>query len=227
MKGRLIGALWIIGALVLFYFTFNGDNFSSLFIFCLFMSLGEILSISELRPHQVKPFACRPVGAWQLEFCILFFAAFFCIAMSREQILLIVVCCCLCDVGAFTFGKLIGKHKARFSANISPNKTIEGYIGGILCTAIAIPVCIILNFSFTPGLIAFLILIGPVAEIGDLLGSATKRQLSIKDSGEGLRPFPILNVIEYPLRGHGGYLDRLDSISLGIVLFALIAAPQY
>ena len=123
--------------------------------------------------------------------------------------------------------KLLGKHKAKFSAKISPNKTIEGYVGGILCTAIAIPICPLLGLEYDPQLIVFLAICGVTAEIGDLLGSATKRQLNIKDSGDGIRNMPIFNVIEYPLRGHGGYLDRLDSISLNLLLFALINVPKY
>ncbi|MCQ2571266.1 MAG: phosphatidate cytidylyltransferase [Candidatus Saccharibacteria bacterium] len=227
MKSRLIGALWILGAIGFFYFAFNGEYFSSFFFFCLILCLAEILAISELRPYQMEPLACRPLGAWQIEICILVLAIFFCLAFTKEQILLVIAICSACDVGAFTCGKLFGKHKARFSESISPNKTIEGYIGGIVASALGIPVCMILGFEFTPSMIVFLCLCGLVAELGDLLGSATKRQLAIKDSGDGIRNFPGLNLLEYPLKGHGGYLDRLDSISMVAVLYALVAAPQF
>lgn len=226
MKGRLIGALWIVGALALFYFAFDGAEFTAFFLFCLMVCVAEIVSISELRPYQLKPLACKPHGVWRLELSILFFAAFFCLLLTKQQLLLVVIVCHISDVGAFTCGKLLGKHKAKFTADISPNKTIEGFVGGIIATALAIPVCIILGIDFTPGVIAYLILSGAAAELGDLLGSATKRQLAIKDSGDGIRNMSVIGLLEYPIRGHGGYLDRLDSISLGIVLFALLNAPQ-
>jgi len=227
MKGRLIGALWIIGALALFYFAFDGTDFPTLFIVSLLMCAVEISSISQCQPYRMKPDACGPAGAWCAQLYIVCFASLACLMLTKEQILFVVIVCSLSDVGAFTFGKLLGKHKAKFSAKISPNKTIEGYVGGILCTAIAIPICPLLGLEYDPQLIVFLAICGVTAEIGDLLGSATKRQLNIKDSGDGIRNVPIFNVIEYPLRGHGGYLDRLDSISLNLLLFALINVPKY
>lgn len=226
MKGRLIGALWILGALVLFYFAFDGSEFSTLFIFCLLMCAAEIMSITEWQPYRLRPDACKPNYIWNAEICIVCFAAICCMMLTREQILFIVLVSALSDVGAFTFGKLLGRHKAKFSASISPNKTIEGYIGGIICTAIIIPFMPLLGIEFSPQSISYLAIGGVVAEIGDLIGSATKRQLGIKDSGDGLCHLPVFRIIEYPLRGHGGYLDRLDSVSLGMLFFSLLNVPQ-
>lgn len=227
MKGRLIGALWIAGALALFYFAFDGIEFTSFFIFCLMVCLAEIMVISQLQPFRLKPDACNPHGAWIIQASIAFMAAICCMFIAKEQLLLVVAVCSLSDVGAFTCGKLFGKHKAKFSAKISPNKTIEGYVGGIISTVAAIPICFLLDIEITPRIAIYLALGGIVAEAGDLLGSATKRQLDIKDSGDGLRHLPIFKLIEYPVRGHGGYLDRLDSISANIVLFSLLTVPRF
>ena len=96
-------------------------------------------------------------------------------------------------------------------------------MGGSL---LIIPFMPLLGIEFSPQSISYLAIGGVVAEIGDLIGSATKRQLGIKDSGDGLCHLPVFRIIEYPLRGHGGYLDRLDSVSLGILFFSLLNVPQ-
>jgi len=225
MKGRLIGALWIIVVLAIVYFGLDGEYFPFFFLLCLMMCMAEISAISDLRPYQVDQNACKPHDAWRFEYTIVFFAAVFCALLRREELLLIVVVCSLSDTGAFICGKLFGRHKAYFTSAISPNKTVEGYIGGVIFPLIAIPVCYLLKLDITPRLIAYILIGGLGAEIGDLLGSATKRQLKIKDSGDGLRRMPFFKLLEYPIRGHGGYLDRMDSISLNIVLFTIIMVP--
>ena len=107
------------------------------------------------------------------------------------------------DVGAYTFGKLFGKHK--LVPNLSPKKTVEGAVGGIVASAfwgflfavlfrdhidIAMPYLTCACISAAASV---------VAQIGDLAASAIKRQCNIKDFGKCLP-------------GHGGILDRYDSI---------------
>lgn len=108
------------------------------------------------------------------------------------------------DVFQFTCGKLFGKRK--ILPKISPNKTWEGFIGGILLTATtawAIQRLTPLNGwqSFVMGLS-----IGIVGFLGDVLISAIKRDLKLKDTSD-LIP------------GHGGAMDRLDSIVFTAPLF--------
>ena len=230
MKGRLIGALFIAVALIPTYYYLPGEYFQTLFFFCLAMSMAEIWVVAMHRPYQIQPTACKPHGVWPLEFAILFFAALFCATLKKEEIAFVVIACFLSDTGAFAFGKLIGRHKATLVSDISPNKTIEGCVGGILFAFLAVPVTrlIGIDVEISPALLVYLLICGPAAEIGDLLGSATKRQLTIKDSGDVLKTYPFFNVLEFPLtlkpplKGMGGYLDRLDSISLGLLLFAII-----
>ena len=108
------------------------------------------------------------------------------------------------DTFAYICGKLLGKHK--LYEKISPKKTIEGFIGGLLFTQIA--AFIIFKYTNIQASLPFWMLIGlgisVVGTIGDLVESKYKRQAGIKDSGS-IMP------------GHGGILDRLDSI--------LFAAP--
>jgi phosphatidate cytidylyltransferase len=108
----------------------------------------------------------------------------------------------LTDVGCYYVGSKFGKHK--LAAVISPNKTIEGSIGGVF---FAILGAIVIGF-FIDGLpwylSAFAGLICTVfAQIGDLCESLIKRDAGVKDSGTSLP-------------GHGGFLDRTDSFILTI-----------
>lgn len=101
----------------------------------------------------------------------------------------------MADTAAFFVGKFLGKHK--ISEKVSPNKTWEGFIGGILGNLIlAFFLEIYWNQSFSWYLVGLLTV--PIGLIGDLVESMFKRSRNIKDSS-GLLP------------GHGGFLDRFDS----------------
>lgn len=103
------------------------------------------------------------------------------------------------DSGAYYFGKAFGKHK--LSPVISPKKTVEGMAGGIF---VSIVTAIVIHFTFFPkfplhhAIIAGVIL-SFAGVVGDLAESMWKRSAAVKDSGT-------------LLPGHGGFLDRFDSI---------------
>jgi len=101
------------------------------------------------------------------------------------------------DIGSYFIGKSFGKKSL---SPISPSKTIEGLIGGIICSIlIGILFALLTNWS-NPLLIGIFygILISLMALVGDLIESMMKRDAKIKDSGTFLP-------------GHGGILDRIDS----------------
>lgn len=105
----------------------------------------------------------------------------------------------VCDMGAYFVGVTLGKHK--LCPEISPKKTVEGAIGGIVSSLVF---TVILSFAFgmTDKLITSLIFTVPlciVGMLGDLFASSIKRSVNLKDYGS-LIP------------GHGGILDRMDSI---------------
>lgn len=100
------------------------------------------------------------------------------------------------DVGCYYFGRHLGEHK--LAPVISPNKTIEGSIGGAICTVIGgFIIAYFIKLPWNYALVASL-LVTTFAQIGDLCESMIKRDAGVKDSGD-------------LLPGHGGFLDRTDS----------------
>ena len=117
----------------------------------------------------------------------------------------------VCDMGAYFVGSTLGKHK--LCPEISPKKTVEGAVGGIL-SSIVVSLILVFAFSVTEKLLAALIFTIPfciLGMIGDLFASAIKRTAGIKDYG---------NLIP----GHGGILDRFDSIIMIATLFSLFVS---
>ncbi|MBP9996199.1 MAG: phosphatidate cytidylyltransferase [Lachnospiraceae bacterium] len=109
-----------------------------------------------------------------------------------------------CDVAAYFVGVTLGKHK--MTPILSPKKTIEGGIGGLLGAAVCSTIIGIVMYANGIGDVTLIVkcaligLIGGVlSEIGDLAASGIKREFGIKDYG---------NLIP----GHGGIMDRVDSI---------------
>ncbi|MBS0290713.1 MAG: phosphatidate cytidylyltransferase [Proteobacteria bacterium] len=109
------------------------------------------------------------------------------------------------DVGQYIFGKLFGRVK--IIPKVSPNKTVEGFLGGLILVTIFSGYCAPL---LTPLSLKHSLILGIIIAfsgfIGDTVISAVKRDLQIKDSGK-LIP------------GHGGILDRLDSLTYTAPIF--------
>ena len=112
------------------------------------------------------------------------------------------------DIGAFAVGRTVGGPK--LAPSISPSKTWSGALGGLLSSALfgATLAPFLLDSGMGAGAI-MAALVGIAAQAGDLLESGIKRRFKIKDSG---RLIP----------GHGGFMDRLDSLATAAPLFALI-----
>ena len=114
------------------------------------------------------------------------------------------------DTGAYFVGRALGKRK--LAAKVSPGKTIEGFLGGV-GSAILISIFVYLTgyfqLSFTAFMLSSLLAI-LVSVLGDLTESMFKREAGIKDSG---------NLIP----GHGGILDRIDSLTAAVPMFAALS----
>ncbi len=130
-------------------------------------------------------------------------------------LLLVLNFSCVCDMGAYFVGVSMGKTK--LCPTISPNKTVEGALGGIISSVI-VSLIITLCFGRFDKILPVLLLTIPLCAAGmtgDLFASIIKRKVGIKDYGD-LIP------------GHGGVLDRVDSILFiaplvyGLLFFGMI-----
>ena len=133
--------------------------------------------------------------------------------LGRSWLLFTLLVVFACDTGAFAVGRLLGRH--RMTPRLSPNKTWEGAAGGLLAS---IGAALLVGVVFELGVALWQqALIGAAAsvaaQVGDLAESALKRAANAKDSGS-IMP------------GHGGILDRMDSIlfALPAVFYLLLAA---
>lgn len=116
--------------------------------------------------------------------------------LGAALLLMLITTTALSDVGCYALGSIFGRHA--LAPTISPGKTIEGSLGGVLVSVIAA-----VAFGRWVGLgaaacVAYGVIISVVAQIGDLWESILKREAGVKDSGR-------------VLAGHGGVLDRFDS----------------
>ena len=141
--------------------------------------------------------------------CFIFYVFFFCFLFLffsnfyqlKIFLFIIILVCAASDIGGFVFGKMI---KAPKLNKISPNKTISGSIGSIILSGL---VMLFLIYFFTKNINYSFIIVAIITsifcQIGDLFFSFLKRKAKLKDTGNF---FP----------GHGGVLDRLDSILVGV-----------
>lgn len=191
----------LLGFIAMFGFLFaKGDEVYSPFIFLVAVVAMALPIFS--RKYNVLSSAVTLVG---FVYIVCFFSL---LTLIREHdngnyliwIVFIIAWCT--DTFAYFFGRAFGKHK--LSPEVSPKKTVEGSIGGILACMFAL---LVYSIAVGSGHIAFhvvqLLVLGffgsVVAQIGDLSASLIKRHTGIKDYGK-IMP------------GHGGILDRFDSI---------------
>jgi phosphatidate cytidylyltransferase len=117
------------------------------------------------------------------------------------------------DIGAYLIGSMIGRHK--ISARVSPSKSIEGYLGGIVCAGLFGYIFGSLVHPFSAHITAMnglllATIVSFLALLGDLGESMLKRQFNLKDSS-------------HLIPGHGGILDRVDTwLWAGVISYYLI-----
>lgn len=151
----------------------------------------------------------RAVGTLQWGLMLMVFGishqAYLLVLGGAGLVLYLVVLTQLNDVAQYIWGKLFGRHK--ITPAVSPKKTVEGLIGGILTTTV---LAVLLAPLLTPldrwDSVAAGFMISTGGFLGDITISALKRDLGVKDSGQ-LIP------------GHGGILDRIDSLTYTAPLF--------
>ena len=191
--------------LFLLLFLMIADNH----IMAFFLMLIGIFSILEFFKIILKIFEKNKIK--QFFYNIIFiiyifsFCTYFLILSSflhlKILIFVVLLTCVASDIGGFIFGKIFKGPKL---TKISPKKTISGAIGSLIFSSLFILMFIYyLTKSFDPYIIIIGCIISISCQIGDLFFSFLKRKSFLKDSGNFLP-------------GHGGILDRIDSILLGI-----------
>lgn len=150
-------------------------------------------------------YVCVPfslLALYKVENSVDFFCTF---APSSYMILLLFAFTWINDTFAYLTGMLLGKHP--LCPKISPKKTIEGFAGGCFFTIVCAAV---IAYVYMEGMelhiVGLAVLIVIVSTLGDMVESRFKRWVGVKDSGK-------------MLPGHGGFLDRFDSVIFSIPIF--------
>ncbi|NLZ53708.1 MAG: phosphatidate cytidylyltransferase [Thermoanaerobacteraceae bacterium] len=184
---------------LLYFVSFNTFNFILTYLFLILLLMSEFLyCIINNKHKQLKDIV---FSIFSFVYTSFLFMSMILVRNQKTGINLtwwIFITTWACDTGAFFSGLLLGK--TPLAPTISPNKTLEGSIGGILSSVAA---SILFTVYFLPEINTihaafFGICIGIFSQVGDLSASLIKRYCKIKDFS---------NIIP----GHGGVLDRLDS----------------
>lgn len=127
-------------------------------------------------------------------------------------ILLLIGLIAAADSGAYFAGRAFGRHK--LAPRVSPNKTWEGFAGGLLAVGAVLWAALLVRGVELSGSQALLVTLGAVllaaaSVVGDLFESMLKRQAGVKDSGT-------------LLPGHGGVLDRIDSLTAALPVYSVL-----
>lgn len=169
----------------------------SLLVVATFLAVKEYI---KMRPESISWF----MWGWGILYIILGMFSFYSLRQIDENgsafALLLFVGVSINDTFSYFIGKAFGKNK--LAKNISPNKTYEGLLGGLLGSIILVDFFDVMIFDIMLNEKIFLIFVlNIIGLFGDLLESYLKRKAKVKDSSS-------------LLLGHGGMLDRIDSLLL-------------
>jgi len=216
LVARIITGIIYLSVLALAFF-FSNFVLVTVFTIFLIIALFEYIQLTQKFPAQ-KNNTQHIIKKYWLPVVWIFLPVvlleYWCVILNATNIVVaLVIILCANDTLAYVFGSLFGKHK--MWTKVSPKKSWEGFFGGLLCTLSAswfiIKIPYFQSDIFTDPYIwigfAFVVIIA--GTVGDFAESMIKRYAQQKDSG---------NI----LPGHGGLLDRIDSI-----LFAVPAGFVY
>lgn len=184
------------------FFTIAAILLNSFLIFYLFkipLEAGFMKNSAKKNPGLLSTIVFLPLVS---------FGIFFDSVYWKEVLSLLLLVTFSMDTGAWFFGKTFGKHK--LWPAVSPKKTVEGFVGGILTSAIVGSLAwhfLLGNYLWYYSVIFGIC--GALSQVGDLVQSKVKREFGIKDSS---------NLIP----GHGGIYDRIDSLIFLSPFFAIV-----
>ena len=201
LKKRIKTSILLFLLLFLSYVNFYALNYVLLIAGVL--SIVEFLGITSIifKQKKLKKFL---VNLFFIIYIFVFFTLFITLSSNPHLkiiIFIILLSCVASDIGGLVFGKIFKGPKL---SKLSPNKTVSGAFGSITFSIIFIVFIVYyLAQSFEPFIIGVGFITSTSCQIGDLFFSFLKRKSSIKDTGNFLP-------------GHGGVLDRIDGMLLGL-----------
>lgn len=213
-KSILRMVVCIIGGIAISICIATGNMFVSpdnylMHSFFILIFASILICILELSTHSKKPYQNISFAVFSLVYYSFFLSSVYFISFENGEhqawkIFAIIALTWTNDTMAYMVGSQIGKNK--MFPRISPNKTWEGTIGGIVFTLIVSMLFYYAIGVFSPLIwLCIALLIGIFGTFGDLVESMLKRSLEVKDTGT-------------LLPGHGGLLDRFDSLTLHLPL---------
>ena len=228
-KKRIITGLILAAIVICGLVFFEGKLFALGYTLAAMMVILELATAMVFTDRVTDPYdGIRTLLLGIVIQLIVFFSMVEVWQLSAKVIALAIVTACVNDTSAYFVGRGLG-HKFFPGSpfpKVSPKKTWEGIIGGWVITACVLalvgmlPIYADLSRRVLNSLIWFGAFFGI---LGDFLASFYKRRTHLKDSGEVLlRSKTVLSQVEKPLASHGGYLDRLDSISSLIIFIAFL-----
>lgn len=202
IKSPAIFTINLVGGTFLFWLT-NYQGGSGFFLATVFLLLIYFFSNLFLNANY-NSLSISFFYNFYVVVCFVSLTSLFFLPQGRMLYLFLLLLVWTGDTAAYFLGLLFGKHK--FAPQISPHKTWEGVIGGFVFTLLmGLILANALGLNLYLSLGAALV-IGIASPIGDLIESSLKRKFNLKDTGS---LFP----------GHGGALDRLDSLLFSALLF--------
>ena len=178
---------------LIFFIVIEGSFLFVIFlVICFFISVLEWINMS-------KKLKYKNVG---LIFLLISFLSIYNLRLNYNDnyilFMYVIIICVSTDIGGYIFGKLFKGPKLTI---YSPNKTIAGMLGGFVMSILAMHVLIYIyeDQNFSIKLLAFVIFISVISQLGDITVSFFKRLAKIKDTGK-------------IIPGHGGLLDRIDGM---------------
>lgn len=217
---RVLCGFGLAAAAIASLFTFDGVPFKILFGVFAAISGVELLSFFK------KTTSFKNVILAIIEVMFLFYGSIYIAQINVIEIWLVIFGVCSYDVFAYLCGKAFGGKvfkKSRPFPHISKNKTWEGTILG-LATSVGLVGLLLVVLGRTDYIY---LLCGPLALAGDLFESYLKRQFKVKDSNEIVIKNKFFEKLEFVVggtEGHGGFLDRLDSLVFTSTVLLIISA---
>ena len=175
-------------------------------ISCLFWILLLCFTFKDVLTAFHVPWIKALIGIWVLSTSGYFVIELKSIENGALWILCMMIAIWAADVGAYFVGRRFGKTK--LAPSISPGKTVEGLVGGLVLVLVLFVPLIVVNFDTKKAslLILTVLITALLSVCGDLFESKLKRYANLKDSSQ-------------ILPGHGGVLDRIDSLLAGVPFF--------